>query len=419
MYLEHFNLSKKPFQQLPDPSFLFLTDQHDEALTRMQFALEINDSLVVITGEIGSGKTTLVRKVLAELPTEFTEAFITHTRVSDVELLQSILLEFGIRPFDMGKIEMLSEIKKFIESQQAEGKRAIVIVDEAQNLGLETLEELRLLTCLDNEHEKAINIVLIGQPQLSTLIDSPELEQLRQRCRLRFHLHRLSQSQTREYIEHRVNVAAERDAGIFDDISKALVYEHTRGIPRLINTLCDTALMMACVSGSTSIGKNEIDEALSELGWPSASTGPYPTLNEEDVQSRWTAVLSMIEGSSVAANFPLTESSYIIGRAEDCGIRIDSKYFSRHHALISLVADEWSITDLRSTNGVAVNGKALKTSALQNGDVIAIGMHQFVFRLAEQQIGEGESAMSAKRSESSLAQTFVIVDDKVVDGPED
>lgn len=419
MYLEHFKLAKLPFQQLPDPGFLYMTDQHDEALTRMQFALAIDDSFAVITGEVGSGKTTLVRKVLSELSTDFSQAFITHTRLTDIQLLQSILLEFGISPFKMGKIELLAKFRDYVDKQHAKKKRVIIVVDEAQNLGLETLEELRLLTCMDSTEEKALNIILIGQPELSDLINSPELEQLRQRCRLRFHLHRLSREQTNDYIKHRMRIAAGNDSPVFDDLAMELIFEQTRGIPRLINTLCDTALMMACLAGKYTVSKAEIDVALVELGWPTSGTGSYPALEEDSVASRWSAVLSLIENSVVIANYKLTEQSYIVGRADDCSIRIDSKYLSRHHAIISVVGSEWSVSDLRSTNGIGVNGKAVNTSTLQNGDVISIGVHRLVFKMAEYETGAVNTGMSKTRSPTGMAQTFVIVDDEVVDGGED
>jgi type II secretory pathway predicted ATPase ExeA len=418
MYQKHFQFKRKPFEQLPDPAFLFLTDQHDEALTRMQFALAINDSLMIITGEVGSGKTTLVRKLLSEMSTDLTLAFITHTRVTDVELLQSILAEFGVRPFEMGKIELLIELRRFIDLQHAEGKRVVIIVDEAQNLGVDTLEELRLLTCLDSAEEKALNIILIGQPQLSQLIDSSDLEQLRQRCRLRFHLHRLSEKQTSGYIQHRMRIAMGRDTSIIDVLAERLIYENARGIPRLINTLCDTALMMACLADKQEVGKAEIDEALAELGWSVADTGAFPVYSDGESEFRWRATLTLVKDNQAIGDYDLQESSYIIGRADDCGIHINSKYLSRHHALISRVGSDWTISDLRSTNGVRVNGKRAQVRKLDNGDVIAIGVHHLLFRLREEQpvpLDLGTKNLSS----SELAETFVIVDDKVIGGSED
>lgn len=414
MYLKHFNFSCKPFQQLPDPKFLYLTSQHDEALTRMQFALAIDDSFVIITGEVGSGKTTLVRKMLAELPTEYALAFITHTRLTDVELLQSILLEFGVRPFDMGKIEMLAEIRKFIDRQHEDNKRVIIIVDEAQNLGIDTLEELRLLTCMDSSEEKALNIILIGQPQLSQILESPALEQLRQRCRLRFHLHRLSQKQTSEYVSFRLNIALKSSSEPFDDTAKMLVYEHTRGVPRLINTLCDTALMMTCLAKKQRVGAEEVIQAVNELGWTSVDTG---TFSNEDIGAAdrdEAAVLTLTKDGEAMADYRLRESSYIIGRAEDCGIQIESKYLSRHHAIVSRIGSEWTVSDLGSTNGIRVNGELSKVTPLRNGDVLSVGLHHMLFREAVRKRPAVKPSV-ADTSDELMAQTFVIVDEVVAD----
>ncbi len=418
MYQKHFNFKRKPFEQLPDPAFLYLTDQHDEALTRMQFALAINDSFMIITGEVGSGKTTLVRKMLSEMPANHTLAFITHTRVTDVELLQSILVEFGVRPFDMGKIELLTELRRFVELQHREGNRVVIIVDEAQNLNIDTLEELRLLTCLDSVEEKALNIILIGQPQLSKLIDSAELEQLRQRCRLRFHLHRLSEKQTSAYIQHRMKIAMGKETSIFDALAERLVYESARGVPRLINTLCDTALMMACLADKQEVTKAEIDEALTELGWSVADTGSFPVYSDGESGLRQIATLTLAKDNEVLGDYELDESSYIIGRADDCAIHIDSKYLSRHHALISRVGSDWTVSDLRSTNGVRVNGKRIQVQGLDNGDVIAIGLHHLMFRLTEI-LSMPVDMATGSFSSAELAETFVIIDEKVVSGPKD
>lgn len=414
MYLEHFKFSLKPFQQLPDPKFLYLTSQHDEALTRMQFALAIDDSFVIITGEVGSGKTTLVRKMLSDLPTEYVLAFITHTRLSDVELLQSILLEFGVRPFEMGKIEMLAEIRSFIDTQHQAKKRVIIIVDEAQNLGIDTLEELRLLTCMDSEEEKALNIILIGQPQLSQIVESPALEQLRQRCRLRFHLHRLSQKQTSEYIDFRVGIALKKKASIFDEGAKAQVYEHTRGVPRLINTLCDTSLMMTCLAKKQQVGPEQITEAVNELGWLSTETGSFANAEGDGAGKGESAVLTVTKDGEAMADYRLDETSYIVGRAEDCGIQIESKYLSRHHAIVSRIGSEWTISDLGSTNGIRVNGELSKVCALQNGDVITIGLHHMLFREAPRKRPPARLSL-ADNSDELMAQTFVIVDEVVAD----
>lgn len=361
-----------PFDQLPDPEFLYFTKQHTEALTRMQLALAMNDSFAVVTGEIGSGKTTLVRKLLAELGDKCVTAFITHTRLTDIELLQLILVEFGVEPFAMGKSEMVINLQDFVREQHEQGCRAVIVVDEAQNFGVEVLEELRLLTCMDTEYSKAINIILVGQPQLSTTLRSPDLEQLRQRCRLRFHMNNLTEEETSEYVKHRLNVAAGKEVEIFDDVALVAVYEHARGVPRLINMICDTALIMARVSDRDTVSLESVEDAVEELDWSPQNLG-IRTIVQDQLAAGAAGHISVVRAGKVIGEHVLSMPSYVIGRADDCSIVLDSRYLSRHHALISNDSRGWSISDLKSTNGIQVNGRNVQTWRLRDGDVVDIG----------------------------------------------
>lgn len=412
MYLRHFNLERAPFDQLPDPEFLFLTEQHTEALARMRFALAINDSFAIITGEVGSGKTTLLRKLLSDIDENCVTAFITHTKLSATELLQLILVEFGMRPFSMGKIELITELRQFVERQQAQGNRVVIVVDEAQNLGAEVLEELRLLTCLDDAEQKALNIVLLGQPQLSRIIHSPELDQLRQRCRLQFHLKGLSRQETGDYISHRLRIARGGEADLFDDEAVAAVYWYTRGIPRLINTLCDTALMMAAVAERPVVSKDSVEEAIAELGWSDTSARPQSLAAEEAGQA--PATLAVWRSGELIARIPLAQDSYVIGRAPGCSIMIRSRFLSRHHALISCDKGRWVVSDLRSTNGVSVNGRKIRSSQLSDGDTIDVGRHQLVFTLSDAGVGTGAGA---GHGTAHPAEESVVIDtDEIAEG---
>lgn len=380
MYLEHFNLERKPFDQLPDPDFLFLTQQHDEALSRMQFAIGVNDSFTIITGEVGSGKTTLVRKLLADMADQYRPAFVTHTRLDAVELLQLILVQLGVKPFRMGKTEMLVELQRLVDSEREEGRRVIIVVDEAQNFTIDVLEELRLLTCMDTAKSKSINIILIGQPQLNETLHSPDLDQLTQRCRLRFHLNALSKDDAIQYIRHRLAVAGGKPEEIFDVEALDLINDHTRGIPRLINTLCDTAMIMSQIAGRERVSITSVDEAISELAWEE----PIPLqegseLDQLDIDS--SAHITLTKRGQVKSDFWLKMPSYVIGRSDDCSIVIRSKYLSRHHAMLSRDPQGWMIMDLRSTNGIAVNGRDVNFARLTDRDIIGIGEYLIRFSL--------------------------------------
>jgi general secretion pathway protein A len=375
VYLKHFKLERKPFDQLPDPDFLYLAEQHEEALSRMQFAVAINDSFTIITGEIGSGKTTLVRKLLSDLTDECTPAFITHTRLNAIELLQMILVQLGVKPFKMGKSEMLTELQGIVDSERDNGRRVVIVVDEGQNFSIELLEELRLLTCMDTNESKSINIVLIGQPQLSTTLRSPDLDQLRQRCRLRFHLNALSENETVEYIRHRLTVAGGDPGAIFDGEALEAVYGFTRGIPRLINTICDTAMIMAFIGERDQVTMESIDDAVKELYWLDE-----PPTNDELVRDKLepsvAAHLTISQNGRMYREYVLDLPSYIIGRSDDCSIAIHSRYFSRHHALLARDVEGWMILDLKSTNGISVNGRNVQSWRLRSNDVIEIGEYR-------------------------------------------
>src|SRR5262245_44391036 len=203
----------------------------------METTIWLADGFVVITGDIGSGKTTLIESFLADLPNDIVLAHISQTQLSPVEFLQTLLVEFGFKPFRKRKVELLSMLKDFMVEQYANRKKILLVVDEAQNLSRRVLEEVRLLSGLETQKEKLLRIILAGQPELSRKLDSPRLQQLTQRVRLRFHLGALSKRETREYIEHRLSVAGAKGRTIFEPTACDVVFRYTGGVPRLVNVL--------------------------------------------------------------------------------------------------------------------------------------------------------------------------------------
>lgn len=381
MYLKHFGLDRKPFEQLPDPEFLFLSEKHEAALTNIGLAVAIRDSFVVVTGEIGSGKTTLLHKFLNEELADAAVAYVTQTKLSAIELLQSILVEFGEDPFGKGKVELITMLKRFIERQHREGRRVVIVVDEAQNLSAGVLEELRLVTCVSPGTDSLINVVLVGQPQFNRMLDSPALVQLKQRCRLRYHLKGLTEEETRMYIEHRLAVAGGSFSTIFDPELVHTIFQHSRGIPRLINMLCDTALIFAFVDKSPFVSADDIREAVTELGWTESG---IRSLNEATepvaetaAQERLAVLLDVVNGME----YPITEVICVIGRAPNCTVRIKHPALSRYHAMIKHVGDGWTVSDMKSMNGVFVNGRRVRAARLRHNDRLGIGEHNLVFRL--------------------------------------
>ena len=406
MYLEQFGLSEKPFEQTPDSRFMYASEQHAYALASIRFSLAQRDPFVIITGEIGSGKTTLLNAVLAGLDKSIAVARISHTRLSDIELLQMILLEFGFTPFNKGKVELLSILRNFVQEQASRRRQVAILIDEAQNLSPDVLEELRLLTCIETEKEKLLNVVLLGQPQLSVMLDSPALEQLRQRCRLRIHIDELTEEETGHYMRHRMAVAGGDYATAFAPGVDALVHQYSGGVPRLINILCDTALTACLVDEHPMVTADVLAEVARELKWSERGHDAEPPPGagaEEDGPSR--ACLRALHRGRPVGEFALADTQNIIGRDPACQVHVDSKFFSRRHAIVAREGDVWTIADLNSTNGTRVNGQPIRKHRLKDGDAISIGKHQLVFSSgseAAQAAGRGRKKTAADTDEMQV-----------------
>jgi general secretion pathway protein A len=267
MYLELFKLHELPFRLSPDPQFLYLSKQHARAKAYMESTIWFTDGFVVITGEIGAGKTTLIETFLRELQPEVVVAQINQTQLTPTEFLQTVLVQFGFSPFDMKKPEVLATLNQFLIEQHNSGRKVLLIVDEAQNLSYRVLEEVRMLSGVETTKEKTLRIILAGQPELNDKLNSPELVQLTQRVRLRFHLAALSKAETSAYIDHRLEVAGSQGRKIFDEDTYATIYSYTGGTPRLVNTLCDTAMMAAFGREKDTVGVEDLDAAIRELQW--------------------------------------------------------------------------------------------------------------------------------------------------------
>ena len=233
----------------------------------MESTIWLAEGFVVITGEVGSGKTTLLQSFLTELGDDVVYAVVSQTQLTPTQFLQAMLAEFGFKPFDKHKVELLDMLNMFIIEQYSNGKSVILIVDEAQNLSNKVLEEIRLLSGIETHKEKVLRIILAGQPELKESLNSPSLEQLVQRIRLRFHIGPIDDREMREYIEHRLKVAGSKDNDLIADDAFAPIYRYTGGIPRLINTLCDTALLCAFAEDKQTVDTDDVMSAVKELNW--------------------------------------------------------------------------------------------------------------------------------------------------------
>jgi general secretion pathway protein A len=388
MYLEHFKLNELPFRLSPDPQFLYLSKQHARAKAYMESTIWFADGFVVITGEIGAGKTTLIETFVRELQSDVIVAQINQTQLSPTEFLQTVLVQFGFSPFAMKKPEVLATLQQFLMEQYSNGRKVFLIVDEAQNLNNRVLEEIRMLSGVETTKEKALHIILAGQPELNDKLNSQELLQLSQRVRLRFHLTALTAAETSAYIDHRLEVGGSQGRRIFAEETYPTIYKYTGGVPRLINSLCDTCMNAAFSRNQDTVAVEDLEAAIGELQWVEFASGtnrmkvpqvedaaPSNTSEHGPVVGR---ILLASEGKTVMER-ELKPGRLVIGRTADNDVQIDSKFISRHHCHIITKADSCVIEDLNSTNGISVQSKRVRRHNLNDGDVVQVGQHEIMY----------------------------------------
>ncbi len=389
MYLEPFKLKELPFRLSPDPAFLYLSKQHARAKAYMESTIWFTDGFVVITGEIGSGKTTLIESFLKEVPADVVVAQINQTQVTAIDFLQAVLAQFGFSPFKMRKAELINTLNNFLIEQYAAGRRVLLIVDEAQNLSMRVLEEIRMLSGVETTKDKVLRIILAGQPELNDKLDAPELEQLTQRVRLRFHLQTLSEEETRAYIQHRLEVAGAGDRELFAADTYPEIYKYTGGVPRLINTLCDTAMMAAFTADRATVTRADVASAVAELQWVDFAHRPRHQAAEAerlpprppvaaDGRPALARLLVATDGRTVQ-EIALRTGRMIVGRTPDNDIHIDSRFISRHHCQIITTPHSCVVEDLNSTNGIFVKSNRVRRHYLNDGDVVLVGKHELIY----------------------------------------
>jgi general secretion pathway protein A len=270
MYTQFFNLKQSPFSIAPDPRYLFMSERHREALAHLLYGIGSGGGFVLLTGEIGAGKTTVCRCFMEQIPENCKLGYIFNPKLSVEELLLSICDEFGIElpPQGAGAVSVkgyVDAINAYLLASHAQAKNNVLIIDEAQNLSAEVLEQLRLLTNLETSERKLLQIILIGQPELRTMLARPELEQLAQRVIARYHLGSLSEAETGAYIEHRLAVAGAAAIAPFPRRLMGLVHGLAKGVPRRINLLCDRALLGAYVENQPQVTRNILRKAAAEV----------------------------------------------------------------------------------------------------------------------------------------------------------
>jgi general secretion pathway protein A len=269
MYRSFFNLTCKPFDLNPNPAFMYLSRTHKKALTYLDYGIRERVGFVLLTGEVGCGKTTIIGDLINKHLQRVVLAKVFNTKVSSEQLLAMINDDFGLQVQGKDKIELLRDLNHFLVDQYARGNQPLLIIDEAQNLTLETLEEIRMLSNLEASDAKLLQIILVGQPELRAMLAKPELRQLRQRISIQCNLQPLNRQEVEDYILHRLEVAGNRDALHFEPKALDLIFMYCCGIPRLINIICDFILLAAYAEEVRDVDETMIFDIVGDLDFDS------------------------------------------------------------------------------------------------------------------------------------------------------
>jgi general secretion pathway protein A len=335
MYTKFFRLTQAPFSISPDPRYLFMSERRREALAHLLYGVDAGGGIVLLTGDIGTGKTTICRCFLEQVPANCNVAYIFNPKLTVVELLQSVCEEFRV-PLDKpaaGVKDYIDALNRFLLAAHADGRNSVLVIDEAQNLSADVLEQLRLLTNLETNERKLLQIILIGQPELRAMLARPELEQLAQRVIAHYHLTALSEDETASYIQHRMATAGLTTASPFQQPLMKHIHRLSAGIPRRINLLCDRALLGAYAKGTHEVDRSTVEEAAGELfihqNAPAKSVRTWPSvlslitgmalvatawlLNDggwlNAVHARWTAASAPVTGPATQEQAPVIRAS--------------------------------------------------------------------------------------------------------------
>jgi len=265
MYLTFYGLAEKPFNATPDPRFLYMTPGHREALAQLQYGVQERKGFIVLIGQVGTGKTTLLHALWQRLESHSAMSFVVNSTLPFDGLLEYILADFGITKAGESRAQRLIALNHFLIERQRDGQNSVLIIDEAQNLDVPTLEQIRLLSNFETPTSKLLQILMVGQPELKTKLNLPELRQLKQRVGLRCQIPPLTAEETRVYIRTRLRIAGARDLALFDDAAVDRISVYAGGIPRLINTVCDHCLLFGYADQKRKIDQSIVSQAIEYL----------------------------------------------------------------------------------------------------------------------------------------------------------
>jgi general secretion pathway protein A len=265
VYCDHFGFMRRPFEMTPDPAFLYLGESHREGLATLVYGVQSGKGFVVLTGEVGTGKTTLLHALLSQLDTDTASAFVFNPKLEPLDFFRILFDEYGIEHDCRTKAEYLLALNHFLIDRLAKNQKTLLIIDEAQTLPPDMLEEVRLLSNLETPTAKLLQIMLVGQPELGDVLAQPDMRQLRQRVTLRHHLRPFDEKETEAYLNERLGLAGYTGKGVFNRSARKALFRLTGGIPRIINVLCDGALLAGYARGDTTVGGDVIEEVAADL----------------------------------------------------------------------------------------------------------------------------------------------------------
>lgn len=389
MYREFFQLDDHPFRLTADARYFFMGDGHAQASAYLHYLLRAGDGIGVLTGEPGVGKTMVLEHVLGETPEDVLVARLQQTQLDDREFLVAACLQFGIEAPADNKALLHAGLSRFAEEAHYAGKRVVLIVDEAQQLRPEVLEEIRQLAGLECHGRKILQIVLCGQPELVDRLARPEHESLSQRIRLHAHIPPLDEEEMRRYIEFRLLVAGCRQCLDIDDALLAEIGHYTAGVPRRLNILCDMLLTAACMRNTRHVDPACLNAALDKLGWAprpaiEASAGPPCLLPGPHPQTpAFVPRIIVYRHGRPVKGYLLDRSRLLIGRHPELDIVLRSPQASRTHAQIVHIEGDYYLQDLDSKNGTLVNRRRITWHRLAHGDHVRIANHVLVYHARE------------------------------------
>lgn len=385
MYLEFFNLKERPFKLNSDYRFLYNSAGHSAALSTFKKLLRSDtETLSVLTGEIGAGKTTLSQAFIANLGPGFIVAKIHQTQLSQVEFLQMLLLEFGINLFVNSKSELIEKLNEFLLEQQHSQKKVILIVDESQNLKADVLKLIHEISKLQTiTNSPLIKIILMGQPEFASTLELPELGALKRAIKSRYHLEAMLKEEIKDYINHRLEIAGSDNTVEFTSDVIPLIYLYTGGRARLINVLFDHALLAAYVENRKSINAGIIEAAVEELQWVPFGmepTGKIFKFTETKISNNHEFFIIISKDGNFIEEHIVNKKRLHIGRHSDNDIRIKSDKVSRQHAILIYHENEFFIRDMNSKNGTHVDKKKIDMQQIDDGAIIEIGEYNLIFK---------------------------------------